>query len=199
MEQDVIQGESDLQEPEDSVVYESEEIVIYSLFQSSIMNPDAEMAVGENIASLELKNISGQHIEVCEIDLTTTEGELYQFMVEDIPNDMMVMTFEISNKELLDDVTVESVTCEARLITGDVLMQGQVVFTVHETEIQLKNIGKMSLENVTVNCHDLLDGEYFGGKKYEYGGINISPGETVVIDAMDCFLGEAGVSSIMVR
>lgn len=174
-------------------LYQSQEIVIYSLFSSSTMNPDAAMQFGENIATIEFQNISNNCIKKCEIQLTASNGEEYHFLAEDIPAGAEVMAFDTSNKTLPDDVECENISVNVETEDGDTLMSDQLEISVDGIQVSLKNISEADLQNVVVTCHCALDEVCYGGVKYEYSTDKIAAGETIIFNAEDCYIGQAKV------
>ena len=85
-EKEIISEEQ--QEQSLSFPYELEngKLVINSLFQSSIMNPDCRDEMGEDVATLELENGSGEFLESAEIVVTLTDGEELEFEISCIPD-----------------------------------------------------------------------------------------------------------------
>ena len=59
--------------------------------------------------------------------------------------------------------------------------------------VTLTNLTDEDLAGLTVYCHCLFDGTYFGGSTYAYPVDGIPAGESVTIQAEECYLGEAAV------
>ena len=53
-------------------------LVINSVFQSSIENPDCGNEYGDDIASLELVNQSNQYLDSAELTLHMSDGSIYE-------------------------------------------------------------------------------------------------------------------------
>ena len=49
------------------------------------------------------------------------------------------------------------------------------------------------LSNLLLHCHCLIDGSYFGGLTYTYPVESIPAGQSIAVEAEDCYLGEAAV------
>lgn len=182
--------------PERNQLYQSQNIIVYSLFPSSSMNLDASMQFGDNVATIEFENVSNTYLKKCEIQLTASNGEEYFFLAEDIPADTEVLAFDTSNKTLPDDVECENISVNAETEDGDTLMTDQLEISVDGIQVSLKNISEADLQNVVVTCHCALDEVCYGGVKYEYSADRIAAGETIIVNAEDCYIGQAKVVRI---
>lgn len=178
---------------EPSILYQTNEITIYSLFPSDVSNPDCAFEFGENVASIQFTNTSGTYMENCEIRVVTSDGEEYVFSAQDIPADMEVIAFDTSNKTLTESAECQDISCTTELGKDDLLMGDQVELEVEETQITITNIGGNDLSNLVVTCHCLLDSTCFGGSPYEYFVNELSVGQTATINAEDCYMGQASV------
>ena len=49
---------------------------------------------------------------------------------------------------------------------------------------------------MTLTYHCVLDGAYFGGKSYQKNVEVLGAGESITLDALECYLGEAAVVKI---
>ena len=167
-----------------------------SLFQFSGMNPDAGLTIGENIAGLQLTNTSEEYLRTAAFTAELADGTILTFRVEDVPPGKTVMAFCLENK------TVEHVTdCvairgqgefEPSVFPGD----GLVEIAVNGMAITLTNVSGVSLTNLNVTCHGLLDNSYFGGTAYHYTVDSLSAGQSTVIYAVDCILGMTEVTCV---
>lgn len=178
---------------EKEILYQSDEIEIYTLFPSSAMNPDAEMQFGENVATVEYKNISNLYLKKCEIQIISLTGETYTFLLEDIPAGVEGIAFDTSNKVLEDDAKCENISCVTEMMEEDTFLKDQIEISVTGTEISLTNIGEDDVANLLVTCHCALDQTVYGGAKYEYPVEFIASGETITVNAEECYIGEAKV------
>lgn len=177
--------------------YELEDgIIVESLFQFTGSNPDNEGQEGENIASLTVKNESGKFVKLADITVELESGEALEFQIKNIPSGSVVTVFEKNNKifqltDVCTDVTAET---ELEKDAGEMMELFQI--SENETTVVLTNVSGEKLENVVVHCHCALDDMYFGGLTYDYPVESIEAGESVTIDALDCYLGEADVAAI---
>ena len=65
---------------------DEDRLQVDSLFQYSGINPDAQNAECEDVASIQMKNNSEQYLESAEISVELTDGSAYSFTVQDIPS-----------------------------------------------------------------------------------------------------------------
>lgn len=178
------------------IVYQTEEIEVYTIFPSDVINTDADSEFVKNLASVEFKNISGTYLKKCEIQIETADGETYSFLAEDIPAEMEVMAFETSNKTVEEEMEVANFTCSTEVETSDILMPDQIEVSEEGTVVTVKNISGKDLSDLVVTCHCMMDETSYGGSKYEYSLAILKAGETAEIDAVDCCYGQAKVVRI---
>lgn len=192
------QGIEAEQKTADIFPYQLEEgkLEVTSLFQFSGSNPDSGGEEGENIAAVSVVNSSDEHLKSALITVVLTDGREVHFKVEDLPAGKSVMTFSSENEKYDLSTACESIACTAEFETSDVVMAEKLSVDVEETAVTLTNHSAEDMENLTVYCHCLLEEEYFGGLTYSYSVEKIPAGESVVFDALDCYLGEAAVVRI---
>lgn len=191
-EKEIISEEQ--QEQSLSFPYELEngKLVINSLFQSSIMNPDCRDEMGEDVATLELENGSGEFLESAEIVVTLTDGEELEFEISCIPDGEKVWVFEKSNKSIAKDAKCELIICKGNFANASLMMEDKVSVVEDGTMVTLNNLTEETLSNLTIDFHCLFDGEvYYGGRIYTYPVERIEPGSSISFDVEECYLGEA--------
>lgn len=178
--------------------YELEDgkLEVNSLFQFSGQNPDCGEEDGENIASLEVVNKSGQHLANAKITVTLESGAELRFEITDLPAGQSVMVFEKNNTsyETSDKcITVED-TAEFEETTA--LMEDRLAVDVQETSVTLTNTSDEDLTNLLLHCHCFVDDTYFGGLTYSYSVESIPAGQSITVQADECYLGTAAVVRI---
>lgn len=175
--------------------YEMEDgkLEIESLFQFSGTNPDCEDKDGENIAALNIKNNSEQHLSSAEIRINLEDGTKLVFEATDIPAGQLAMIFEKDNKiyDPSENCTLIEDTAEYEETTAR--MEDKLTIDVQETTITLTNISDEDLTNMLLHCHCFFDEAYFGGLTYTYHVDSIPAGGSVSVQADECYLGEAAV------
>ena len=175
---------------------EDGKLEISSLFQYSGMNPDCGDEMGENIASIAVTNQSDQHLTRAEFTVTRSDGEVLSFLAEDVPAGQTVWAFDRNNAACELEDTYEAIDCQASFEPDSPLLTDRLTVAVEETAVTLTNISGEALNDLTVHCHCLFDGVYFGGKTYAYPADSIPAGGSADIQAEDCYLGEAAVVRI---
>lgn len=177
--------------------YELEEgkLLVNSLFQSSIENPDCGNEIGEDIASVEIINQSEEFCVAAEIDVTMQDGTELTFHATNIPAGKTGWAFALDNQTIAQESVCEKIESTAEFGEASVL-EDEVVYTVEDTTITIQNITENEITDLSVYCHCLFEDVYFGGLTYCYPVESLSAGESVVIEADDCYMGTAEVVCI---
>ena len=89
--------------------------------------------------------------------------------------------------------TCKELKCEASFAEEPPFLAEQVAVETEGISVTLTNLTDEDLAGLTVYCHCLFDGTYFGGLTYAYPVDGIPTGESVTIQAEECYLGEAAV------
>lgn len=173
--------------------YELEDgkLVVDSLFQFTGTNPDCNDEDGENVAALTVINQSEQHLKSAEIEVQLSNDTKLVFEVKDVPAGQSVIVFEKNNTafELTDKCAAIKDTAEFEEKTT--LLEDKIAIDVQGTTITLTNTTEEDLTNLLLHCHCLVDEAYFGGLTYTYPVENIPAGESITVQADECYLGEA--------
>lgn len=169
---------------------------VSSLFQFTGFNPDCGGAQGTDIAALQLKNVSGEHLASAELTLTLNDSVPVAFRITDLPAGAEAMVFSAENVTMTPDDVGTALSGSFRFLPESPLMQGQVDFTADNMTITLTNCSDQELTQFDVCCHSMLDGICFGGLTYSYPVDSLPAGASISVDALDCYLGGALVSRI---
>ena len=175
--------------------YELEDgrLSIESIFQFTGFNPDNENTEGENIAALTVINQSEQHLSSAQFTVKLADGAKLAFEVTDLPAGQKAMIFEKENQVYeLDDVCQE-ITDTAEFEDVSPVMADRLSAEVQETAVTLTNNSEEDLTDLLLHCHCVIDDAYFGGLTYTYPIESIPAGQSVSVDAADCYLGQAAV------
>ena len=175
---------------------EGDKIEVTSLFQYSGPNPDCGEEAGEDIAALSVTNRSGKHVTQETLTLKLATGEKLVFEIQDLPANETAWVFASDNTSCAQDAQVTSLRSSARMESDDQLMSDKVAVSIEETTVTLTNLTSEDLPGLTVFCHTRFDDAFFGGLVYSYPVDNLPAGESVTIQAEDCYLGEAAVVRI---
>lgn len=178
--------------------YELEDgkLEVDSVFQFSGTNPDCSNEDGEDIGSIQLKNNSEDYLEMSDITVILEDGTKLKFRVEDIPPGQSILAFETENQSYDDQVKIIDITSEVSYSEDTSLMEDNISIFVDDLGIHLTNKGTEELGNLTVKYHCYMDENIFGGISYESFLDSLMPGEEIVLEASECYLGEASVVNI---
>ena len=173
---------------------EGTNITIESLSQASVPNPDSDGSFVDNIACVEVKNNGDTYISDAKLILEMQDGTEFIYIINDMPPGSLVQAFDVNNtvydgESACKKITVENLTKEE----GSQLMEDVIGIDVEETIVTLTNISDETLHHISIVCHCDMDGSYFGGCSYTYDIESIPVGESIDVDASDCYLGQASV------
>lgn len=174
---------------------ENGKLLVQSLFQSSVENPDAGNEIGEDIGSLEILNQSEEYCISAEIKVTVEDGTEIVFTATDIPAGKTAWVFAPDNQSISQDSVCQKIEGTAQFGQTS-LMEDQVMYSVEDTTITLQNLTENDLTDLSVYCHCLFEDVYFGGRTYCYPVELLPAGGTAVVEAADCFMGTAEVVAI---
>ncbi|MGN0975069.1 MAG: hypothetical protein ACI4OL_03645, partial [Gemmiger sp.] len=167
-------------------------LTVNSLFQSSIFNPDCSDQSGEDIASLEIVNNSGEFLTSATFTAVLEDGATLNFVVEDLPAGRSVWAFETTNAVIASTDACVEITCETAYEPAPPLMDDRISVAADGTAVTLRNLTDEPLTGVTASFHCLFDeGLYFGGKTYTYPVDELPPGGETTLQIDECYLGTA--------
>lgn len=170
---------------------------VNSLLSSDIFNPDAGNEMVEQLASLELTNISGRYLVSAQIRVTLTDGTAYLFQVQDLPAGGKTIAFAVDNAVYDDTTPCDTITAETEFADGSQRMEESISVSVDGATVTLLNLTGEDLGPLTVVCRDTLDEtEFFGGVSYSYRTETIPAGGSAAVEASDCIIGQPAVVRI---
>ena len=178
------------------VLLEDGMLTVQSIFQYSGMNPDADLAFGENIAGLQIVNTSEYHLALAELAAVLDDGTILSFRVEDVAPGMGVMAFSLEHGSVVDPDRCVEVYGYADFEDGDPLRGDLVEIRVDGIAITVTNVSGMDLTELDIICHGILDGNAFGGRTYTYRITSLASGAGTTVYAMDCILGMTQVTRV---
>lgn len=168
---------------------EDGKLSIDAFFQFTGLNPDKNDEEAEDVAALQLTNLSQEHLAFATISVTTTEGVTASFVVYDIPAGRSAMIFCPDNIVIETNPECAQITCDAVFEPESPLAADKLAISVEGTDITLENISGEDLSRITVYCHSILDQSCYGGMVYSYNIDSLPAGETADISAWECYLG----------
>ena len=166
-----------------------------SVFEYTGMNPDCENAYGEEIASIQLKNVSGKYLKSAKVSVVLSNGDTFEFLAQEVPADMEIMAFDIQNQVYDDSYHVEDVQVETEY--GEMTTEGVLGWSVDGSDITVENKSDKKMKKVTVYYHCTIDELGYGGKAYELTIDSLQPGESKTVTDEYCFVGDVKVSNIV--
>ena len=169
---------------------------IDSLFQYSGANPDAQLENGDDIASIQLKNISDQYLESAEISVELDNGTAFSFTVQDIPAGKSVTAFDTANTSYDGKAGVAYIEAQASYNADASINEDACAVTKDDQGVHLQNISGDTLNNIQVKYHSILDDMYFGGLGHTATVDSLAVDETTVVDTSEDMLGDVEIVSI---
>lgn len=177
-------------------VLEDGKLELKSVFPFTGINLDCGWQEGTNIGTIELTNVSDQHLVQAEVQLVMSDGVTLSFVIQELPAGATVWAFDTNNTSYSESAYCTSVTSTAEFEDASQIMEGTVEIAVSGMDISVTNRGSETLENLQITCHSVLDGVCFGGSVFTYSAASIAPGGTANVLATDCFLDTAAVVRI---
>lgn len=174
---------------------ENGKLIVNSLFQSSVENPDCGNEIEEDIASLEITNQSDEFCALAEIKVVMEDGAEISFTATNIPAGKKVWAFATDNHTIAQESICEKIECTVEFGEAS-LMEDQVMCSVEDTTITIQNRTVNEITDLSVYYHCLFEDAYFGGVTYIYSVKSLPEGESVTIEADDCYMGTAEVVCI---
>lgn len=172
---------------------EGGKLTIESVFQYSGLNLDAEDAICEDIGAVQLKNTSSEYLESADVVVTLSGGTQLKFCIEDLPAGKSIIAFEVQNQVYDVSKSVENMTANAQWGNRKSLLDDKVTVITDGLQLTVKNSSGSTLKDLKVVYHCELDGVFFGGRSYEGIIEDLGAGKSAMLDASECYLGEAVV------
>ena len=172
---------------------------IESVFQFDGLNPDCANQEGYNIAAITVKNLSETYLAHADISITTSTGDVLQFVVTDVPAGKMTMAFAIDNASVESDTAYSDVVCEAAFDADASMNEDKITVAVEGIQVVLANNTDEQIDEIVVYCRSTLGDQYFGGITYMYTVNNLPANGTAEVMALDCILGLADVVRIVIN
>lgn len=167
-------------------------LMIRSVFPSTIANPDCNEEDGEDIASIEVVNQSGEFLVSADITVILDDDSAWNFRLTDIPAGTSVWAFETGNAEIAEDTICKSVECETEYETDMPVMEEVLAVEADGTMVTIQNLTGETLTGLKAGFHCLFDEDlYYGGCTYTYPIDTIPAGESISLEVEECYLGMA--------
>lgn len=169
---------------------------IDSLFQYSGVNPDAQLENGDDIASIQLKNISDQYLESAVISVELDNGTAFSFTLQDIPAGKSVTAFDTANTSYDGNAGVAYIEAQASYNADASVNEDACAITKDDQGVHLQNISGDTLNNIQVKYHSILDDMYFGGLSYTATVDSLAVDQTTDVDTSEDMLGDVEIVSV---
>lgn len=175
---------------------EGGKLMVESLFSSTIENPDNNLEYGEDMATLEITNQSGEYLEEATITVALEDGSMIDFTITNIPDGKKVWVFAKENQVLANDAVCLEIQCTGTYTKDKEAFDDQVEVQVDETDVSLTNLTDQDLNGLTVIYHCVFEDVYFGGISYHAEIADIPTNGSYIFSADECMLGTAEVVDI---
>lgn len=176
------------------VELDEKQLELGSVFGSNVINPDCEDTYGEEIATIQLKNVSGKHLKSAKVQVILSNGDTFHFLAEEMPVDMDFMVFDLENQVYDDTYRVEDILVETEY--GDAVSGEEFSWEVSGSEITIENKSDKKKTDITIYYHCVIDDWGYGGTAYELHIDSLEPGEKQTVTDQNCFVGDVKISNI---
>lgn len=169
-------------------VSEDGNLQITSLIQFTGPNMDADNAEGEDIAGIQVKNLSEQYLKEAEVTVRTRNEVEYDFLVKDLPAGEETVAFDISNQVYDGATGCQEIECTTQF--SDVSMaEDMLAITEDGSVLTITNTTEEEIENAVVIYHCTTGDSYIGGVSYEIPISGLAAGESFEYEDSECLLG----------
>ena len=161
---------------------------ISSIIQFSGPNVDADNQESENIAGIEVENISEQYIEEAAVRLTMADDTEYRFLIQDLPVGGKTVAFELDSQEYDGATACKEAACEVQ--NQDITMaEDRVSVRTDGSKVIITNISEQQIDSAEVIYRCTTGDSYIGGLSYEIPVSGLAGGESFEYEDSKCLLG----------
>ena len=177
--------------------YTSEDgnLQIMSLIQFTGPNVDAENADGEDIAGLQIRNISDQYLDEAEVKVRIDDETEYSFLVRDLPTGSETVAFELAGQSYNGQAVCREIECTAQM-TDTSIREDAVQITTDGSKLIITNIAGQQIDNAVVIYRCTTGDSYIGGISYEIPVSGLAAGESLEYEDSECLLGTPEVVGV---
>lgn len=180
-----------------SFPYTSEDgnLQVTSLIQFTGPNMDAENADGEDIAGLQVRNISEQYLEEAEIKVKMDGETEYSFLVKDLPAGSETVAFDLTGQSYDGQAVCQEIECTAQM--SDISMREDAVqISTDGSKLIITNITEQQIDNAVVTYRCMTGDSYIGGISYEITVSGLAAGASFEYEDSECLLGTPEVVGV---
>lgn len=180
--------------------YTSEDgnLQIMSLIQFTGPNVDAENADGEDIAGLQIRNISDRYLDEAEIKVRIDDETEYSFLVQDLPAGSETVAFELAGQSYNGQAVCREIECTAQM-TDTSIREDAVQITTDGSKLTITNIAEQQIDNAVVIYRCTTGDSYIGGISYEIPVSGLAAGENLEYEDSECLLGTPEVVGVEIN
>ncbi len=177
--------------------YTSEDgnLQIMSLIQFTGPNVDAENADGEDIAGLQIRNISDRYLDEAEIKVRIDDETEYSFLVQDLPAGSETVAFELAGQSYDGQAVCREIDCTAQM-SDTSMREDAVQITTDGSKLIITNITEQQIDNAVVIYRCTTGDSYIGGISYEIPVSGLAAGESLEYEDSECLLGTPEVVGV---
>lgn len=163
-------------------------VQVTSLMQFTGPNPDSENTDGEDIAGIQVKNISDQYLKEAELVLQMDDTSEYTFLVKDLPAGSETVAFELENQSYDGQTACRKIQCTAQM-SDTSMREDAVQITVDGSKLIITNITEQQIDNAAVIYRCTTGDSYIGGVSYEIPVSGLASGESFEYEDTACIFG----------
>ena len=176
-------------------VSEDGNLQVTSLIQFTGPNMDAENVEGEDIAGIQVENLSEQYLKEAEITVRMENGIEYEFLIEDLPAGEETVAFDMANQAYDGQTKCQEIECTTQ--TSDASMaEDMLSITADGSVLTITNITEQEIENAVVIYRCMTGDSYIGGNSYEIMVSGLEAGENFEYEDTACIFGTPEAVSV---
>ncbi len=170
--------------------YTSEDgnLQITALIQFTGPNVDAENADDEDIAGLQVRNISDQYLDEAEVKVRIDDETEYRFLVRDLPAGSETVAFDLTGQSYDGQTVCREIDCTAQ-ISDTSMREDAVQITADGSKLIITNITEQQIDNAVVIYRCTTGDSYIGGISFEIPVSGLAAGESFEYEDSKCLLG----------
>lgn len=161
---------------------------ITALVQFSGPNMDADNQEGEDIAGIQIENISDQYIEEAAVTFEMEDGQEYSFLIQDLPAGGQTVAFEQTSQTYDGETGCTEIACSTESEDTS-LEEDRVSISTDGSKVTITNISEQQIDNATVIYRCSTGDSYIGGISYEITVSGLAAGESFEYEDSECLLG----------
>lgn len=170
-------------------------IGITALIQFSGPNMDADNQEGEDIAGIQVENISDQYIGEASIILKTEDGQKFSFLIQNLPAGGQTVAFDQASLTYDGKTACTEITCSA--VAEEISMaEDRVSISTDGAKVIITNISDQQIDNAAVIYRCMSGDSYMGGISYTIPVSGLAAGESFEYEDTACLFGTPQVVGV---